>query len=65
MDPRAKHEPTLVTPSADGRARRLDFLRRCCDLAGVLGAEAVSFWAGVPQHGGRPRRGVDVGSATA
>ena len=51
MDPRAKHEPTLVTPSAEGRARRLDFLRRCADLAGVLQAEAVSFWAGVPQPG--------------
>ncbi len=49
MDPRAKHEPTLVTPSADGRARRLEFLRGCCDLADVLGAEAVSFWAGVPR----------------
>jgi sugar phosphate isomerase/epimerase len=51
LDPRAKHEPTLVTPDADGRARRLDFLRRCCDLADVLGAEAVSFWAGVPRPG--------------
>ena len=49
MDPRAKHEPTLVTASAEGRARRLAFLRRCCDLAEVLGAEAVSFWAGVPK----------------
>ena len=51
MDPRDKHEPTLVTASAEGRARRLDFLRRCCDLAEVLGAEAVSFWAGVPRPG--------------
>ena len=51
MDPRDKHEPTLVTASAQGRARRLDFLRRCCDLAEVLGAEAVSFWAGVPKPG--------------
>ena len=49
MDPRAKHEPTLVTPGADGRARRLDFLRRCCDVGEVLQAEAVSFWAGVPR----------------
>jgi len=51
LDPRAKHEPTLVTPSADGRARRLAYLRRACDLAGLLGAEAVSFWAGVPAAG--------------
>ncbi|MDP9497335.1 MAG: sugar phosphate isomerase/epimerase [Actinomycetota bacterium] len=51
LDPRAKHEPTLVTPDPDGRARRLDFLRRACDVAEVLRAEAVSFWAGVPRPG--------------
>ena len=51
MDPRDKHEPTLVTAGEQGRARRLDFLRRCCDVAGVLQAEAVSFWAGVPRAG--------------
>ena len=51
LDPRDKHEPTLVTASPEGRARRLDFLRRCCDVASVLGAEAVSFWAGVPKPG--------------
>jgi ribosomal protein S12 methylthiotransferase accessory factor len=51
LDPRAKHEPTLVTADADGRARRLAYLRLACDLAGVLGAEAVSFWAGVPRPG--------------
>ena len=48
LDPRVKHEPTLVTPDAEARARRLAYLRLSCDLAGVLGAEAVSFWTGVP-----------------
>lgn len=48
LDPRAKHEPTLVTSAAAGRARRVDFLYRCVDVAAVLGSEAVSFWAGVP-----------------
>jgi sugar phosphate isomerase/epimerase len=51
LDPRAKHEPTLVTPDVQGRERRLAYLRRACDLAGILGAEAVSFWAGVPRAG--------------
>ena len=51
LDPRAKHEPTLVTADAEGRARRLAYLRLACDLAEVLQAEAVSFWAGVPQPG--------------
>lgn len=51
MDPRDKHEPTLVTASEQGRTRRLDYLRRACDLAEVLQAEAVSFWTGVPREG--------------
>jgi len=51
LDPRVKHEPTLVTADPDGRARRLAYLRRACDLAEVLRAEAVSFWAGVPREG--------------
>ena len=49
LDPRDKHEPTLVSASADGRRRRLDFLTRAVDIAEILGAEAVSFWAGVPK----------------
>jgi sugar phosphate isomerase/epimerase len=40
-----------VTPAPEGRARRIAYLRRACDLAEVLRAEAVSFWAGVPQPG--------------
>jgi len=51
LDPRVKHEPTLVNPAPEGRARRLAYLRRACDLAELLQAEAVSFWAGVPQPG--------------
>ncbi|HEY0780767.1 MAG TPA: sugar phosphate isomerase/epimerase family protein [Gemmatirosa sp.] len=49
LDPRAKHEPTLVTPSADGRGRRVEFLRRCLDVCAECGGETVSFWAGVPR----------------
>lgn len=51
LDPRTKHEPTLVSPEPEGRERRLDFLYRCVEVAGVLEAEAVSFWAGVPREG--------------
>jgi D-psicose/D-tagatose/L-ribulose 3-epimerase len=57
LDPRMKHEPTLVSPEPEGRERRLDFLYRCVEVAGTLDAEAVSFWAGVP------REGVDRGEA--
>ncbi|GJG87771.1 xylose isomerase [Gemmatimonadetes bacterium T265] len=54
LDPRAKHEPTLVTPSPEGRARRVDFLRRCLDVCAECGGETVSFWAGVPRPGVDP-----------
>ena len=51
LDPRDKHEPTLVTADADGRARRVAFLIRALDIAAILGSETVSFWAGVPKPG--------------
>ena len=51
LDPRRKHEPTLLTPNAEGRARRVAFLQRAIDVGNILGAEAVSFWAGVPLPG--------------
>ena len=51
LDPRAKHEPTFVTADADGRRRRLAFLKRAVDIAAILRSEAVSFWAGVPKPG--------------
>lgn len=56
LDPRVKHEPTLVTAEPQGRARRLAYLRLACDLAEVLRAEAVSFWAGVPRADVDPTR---------
>ncbi|MFC7478218.1 sugar phosphate isomerase/epimerase family protein [Dankookia sp. GCM10030260] len=51
LDPRRKHEPTLLTPSAEGRARRIAFLGRAFEIGRALDAEAVSFWAGVPLPG--------------
>ena len=51
LDPRDKHEPTLVSASPEGRRRRVAFLHRACDIAEILQAEAVSFWAGVPKPG--------------
>ena len=47
LDPRHKHEPTLVSPSAEHRAVRVDFLKRSIDIASALGSQAVSFWAGI------------------
>lgn len=44
LDPWHKHAPTLL--DADP-ALRLDFLRRAVHIGADLGAEAVSYWAGV------------------
>ncbi|QDT93835.1 sugar phosphate isomerase/epimerase family protein [Gimesia algae] len=46
LDPREKHEPTLLTADPKARVRRVDFLKRCVDLAAFLKSDAVSFWAG-------------------
>lgn len=57
LDPAAKHEPTLVSADAAGRARRVGFLKRAVEIGAMLEAEAVSFWAGIP------KLGVDAGEA--
>lgn len=49
LSAREKHEPTLLHPDAEGRARRVEFLARAIDIAAILGSETVSFWAGVPK----------------
>src|SRR5260370_30172461 len=48
LDPRHKHQPTLISPRPEERERRLDFLRRAVDIAAELDADAVSFWSGTP-----------------
>ena len=59
LDPRQKHEPTLLAPSAPGRARRVEFLLRCLDVCAACQGETVSFWAGVPQAGVAPTEAWD------
>ncbi len=49
LDPRQKHEPTLIHPVASWRARRVAFLKRALDIQVRLGAETMSCWAGVRQ----------------
>ncbi|MEO3769647.1 sugar phosphate isomerase/epimerase family protein [Micromonospora sp. B9E7] len=44
LDPWHKHAPTLLH---DDPTRRIEFLRRAVRVGADLGAEAVSFWAGV------------------
>ncbi|MFQ5731785.1 MAG: sugar phosphate isomerase/epimerase family protein [Planctomycetaceae bacterium] len=47
LNPRVKHEPTLVSPDADERSVRVGFLKHCVDIAELLDADAVSFWSGI------------------
>jgi sugar phosphate isomerase/epimerase len=47
LDPRQKHEPTLISPTAEGRSCRVGFLCRCIDIAKELQSDAVSFWSGL------------------
>ena len=47
LDPRRKHEPTLVSPTEAERARRIDFLKAAVDAAALLDSDCVSLWSGV------------------
>lgn len=47
LNPRIKHDPTLMSPSEEERGRRIDFLNRCVEIAAQLGSDAVSFWSGI------------------
>jgi sugar phosphate isomerase/epimerase len=50
LDPRRKHQPTLVGPEIDN-GPRMEFLKKAIDIAGELGADAVSFWSGQTSEG--------------
>lgn len=47
LDPRRKHQPTMVSASLEDRRRRIAFLRGAIDAASRLKAESVSLWSGV------------------
>jgi sugar phosphate isomerase/epimerase len=47
LDPRVKHEPTLVSGTVEGRQRRIDFLCRAIDIAVQLRSGCVSLWSGI------------------
>jgi L-ribulose-5-phosphate 3-epimerase len=47
LNPRIKHEPTLVSSSAKARQLRIDFLHRAVDAAAYLDSDCVSLWSGI------------------
>jgi L-ribulose-5-phosphate 3-epimerase len=46
LNPRAKHEPTLISPDPRGRRARLDFYKHAIDTAAALQSDCVSLWSG-------------------
>ena len=59
LNPRLKHDPTLMDPDPARRAVRIDFLRRAIDLAVELDAGVVSFWSGVLRDGSSEEAAMD------
>jgi len=60
LDARRKHHPTLLDRRGAGRERRMDFLKRCVDIAEGLGSLAVSFWSGALAPGQSKRAAFDL-----
>jgi len=46
LNPRIKHEPTLVSAAREDRQIRMDFLHRAIDAAAYLESDCVSLWSG-------------------
>jgi len=46
LNPREKHEPTLLTADRHGRRRRIDFYKYAIDCAAELASDCVSLWSG-------------------
>lgn len=46
LNPRRKHQPTLVSQLETERAVRLRFLEQCVEIAEILRSDCLSFWSG-------------------
>jgi len=46
LDPRHKHEPTLISADSEGRRRRIEFYRHAIRCAAELDSDCVSLWSG-------------------
>jgi L-ribulose-5-phosphate 3-epimerase len=46
LNPRDKHEPTLVSRAPESRRRRIEFYKYAIDLAAELSSDCVSLWSG-------------------
>jgi len=48
LDPRRKHQPTLISARPSDRQRRIAFVKAAIDVAAGLPAGVVSLWSGAP-----------------
>ncbi len=46
LDPRRKHQPTLLSESLPDRRARIEFLKGAVECAAALDAQSVSVWSG-------------------
>ena len=59
LNPRVKHEPTLVSADPAARQRRIEFLCRAIDAAAQLRSDCVSLWAGVVRDAASEEENLD------
>lgn len=57
LDPRTKHEPTLMTRDRSRRDRRIEFAARVAAMGARLGAKVLSFWTGIDRTPGPDSHG--------
>ncbi|HKB02501.1 MAG TPA: sugar phosphate isomerase/epimerase family protein [Gemmataceae bacterium] len=55
VNPRRKHQPTVLDPDRHKALDRLDFLQACIRLAAELDADCVSFWSGAAVEETQPK----------
>lgn len=55
LDPRRKHEPTLVSPDVEAQGRRVSFYKHAVNCAAMLGSDCISLWSGVLHDGASDR----------
>lgn len=55
IDPRRKHQPTLLDPDRHAALDRLYFLEACVHLGAALEGDVVSFWSGAAPDGSPAR----------
>jgi L-ribulose-5-phosphate 3-epimerase len=59
LNPREKHEPTLISADPAGRARRVEFYRHAVRCAARLGSDCVSLWSGALRDAVSRRQALD------